>query len=329
MASARQSNRDMTIVIALGNEDQFIQLSDRRLSMAGAVLSDEADKAATFHCVNGRFALGFSGVAQAGGVRTREWLLEQLLQCAPPDYSAFEILGRLETSLSREFSSNRWLAQFPPEWLRLSVMFSGYLFHHDPPLLASAIITNFQDFQSGADNAEPWPHFKTTYWSERRPSDGPLSYVQRIGMWPAMAEADEGALRDMLDQRLPASAIVEKGVELIRDLADRPQARGAIGKQVSSITLPRDPREVATSDYHTETPSTEMFLPSVVVAVSKNECFAAKDLTISMSDASGRATPVAVPRVAGNTPCPCGSGRKYKNCHGRKEIHFRRHKRRR
>jgi preprotein translocase subunit SecA len=25
----------------------------------------------------------------------------------------------------------------------------------------------------------------------------------------------------------------------------------------------------------------------------------------------------AVPRVGRNDPCPCGSGKKYKNCHGR------------
>jgi preprotein translocase subunit SecA len=25
----------------------------------------------------------------------------------------------------------------------------------------------------------------------------------------------------------------------------------------------------------------------------------------------------AVPRVGRNDPCPCGSGKKYKNCHGK------------
>jgi len=35
---------------------------------------------------------------------------------------------------------------------------------------------------------------------------------------------------------------------------------------------------------------------------------------------SGPRTPVrAVPKVGRNEPCPCGSGKKYKNCHGRNE----------
>ena len=32
----------------------------------------------------------------------------------------------------------------------------------------------------------------------------------------------------------------------------------------------------------------------------------------------GRATPAgALPRVGRNDPCPCGSGKKYKHCHGK------------
>lgn len=310
----------MTIVIALGNEDQLIQLSDRRLSAGGTVISDEADKAATFICANGRFAIGFSGLAQAGGFKTREWLLERLIECAPPDFKAFETLERLKASLNIDYFSNPWLVHLPRTQLRLSVMCSGYLYHHDPPLAASAVITNFQGYESGVDEIDPWPAFKTTYFSEKRPSDGPVTYVQRIGIWPAMSAADEAALRAMLENRLPADAIVDKGVDLIRELAGRRQADGAIGKQVSSIVLPRDPHQAVTADYHTEAPSIQMYLPSLVVAVSENQCFAAKDLSASVKDAAGRAMPVAVPKTRGNRPCPCGSGRTYKNCHGRREL---------
>jgi hypothetical protein len=31
----------------------------------------------------------------------------------------------------------------------------------------------------------------------------------------------------------------------------------------------------------------------------------------------GPVAPASVPRVGSNQPCPCGSGQKYKRCHGR------------
>jgi preprotein translocase subunit SecA len=36
------------------------------------------------------------------------------------------------------------------------------------------------------------------------------------------------------------------------------------------------------------------------------------------SDGAGKAGPIRrdVPKVGRNDPCPCGSGRKYKKCHG-------------
>jgi uncharacterized protein YecA (UPF0149 family) len=32
---------------------------------------------------------------------------------------------------------------------------------------------------------------------------------------------------------------------------------------------------------------------------------------------AGQPAPVAIPKVGRNEPCPCGSGKKYKQCHGR------------
>jgi preprotein translocase subunit SecA len=34
-------------------------------------------------------------------------------------------------------------------------------------------------------------------------------------------------------------------------------------------------------------------------------------------DAAPATAPAQMPRAGRNDPCPCGSGRKYKNCHGR------------
>jgi len=53
--------------------------------------------------------------------------------------------------------------------------------------------------------------------------------------------------------------------------------------------------------------------------------FTANKEPVSSSDGPQRAQPTSVPRVqqirvgpktGRNDPCPCGSGKKYKNCHG-------------
>jgi preprotein translocase subunit SecA len=39
--------------------------------------------------------------------------------------------------------------------------------------------------------------------------------------------------------------------------------------------------------------------------------------TISLADLGLPQASAAIPRVGRNEPCPCGSGKKYKQCHGR------------
>ena len=38
------------------------------------------------------------------------------------------------------------------------------------------------------------------------------------------------------------------------------------------------------------------------------------------SNTSAKKQPVQVNKVGRNDPCPCGSGKKYKNCHGKNEA---------
>jgi hypothetical protein len=84
----------LTLVLALGNANQVIQLSDRRVSAGGRPVDDESPKAGILHCRNGRFAFGFAGLSQAGSFRTQHWLTDALYECGPPDYSALGILQR-------------------------------------------------------------------------------------------------------------------------------------------------------------------------------------------------------------------------------------------
>ena len=44
----------MTMILTLGNSDQFIQLSDRRLSSGGWSVDDESNKAGSLVCADAK-----------------------------------------------------------------------------------------------------------------------------------------------------------------------------------------------------------------------------------------------------------------------------------
>ncbi|MFO7943936.1 MAG: SEC-C domain-containing protein [Anaerolineales bacterium] len=307
----------MTLVITLGNEDQFIQLSDRRISSGRSVISDESNKATIFRCKNGRFVVGFSGLAQAGSFKTRDWILDALFESAKPDYLATKTLHRFNEKLSTEFLENKWLKNLHPKNLRLSIIFSGYLYNFNPPLIVCAILTNFQDFDSGIDNQDPWTEFRALYQKEKRPYKGSLTYIQRIGLWPAVTNNDISELRKVLIERADSTEIINHGVDKIRSIADRPKAQGLVGKQISSITVPRNLDEDISSDYHSNKIGYSTYMPSIVFAMGKGQSQIYKRISVTAQD-SESTMPIVVPKVSKNEPCPCGSTLKYKNCHGKK-----------
>jgi hypothetical protein len=299
----------MTIVLTLANADQLIQVSDRRLSIDGHLVDDDAFKGGVLICANARFAFGFAGLAKCGTFNTDFWLLENLTKLGQPDFDAKSILDRLTEKATLDFSSLPSIANVSAKDKRLSVMFSGYLYHHSPPMAAYAIMTNFQNFNTFNDDANARDSFKCTYWNEKSPRQENSTFIQRIGVWPAMFTNDETSLRILLSERKPAKAIVDKTVEIIRNMADRPQAGGTIGKQLSSVILPRDFNTVPTTEYHSMYTKSVMYPTPMAVSTKEMQLAMARPEINSDS-------PIVFPKVGRNAPCPCGSGRKYKHCHG-------------
>jgi hypothetical protein len=193
-------------------------------------------------------------------------------------------------------------------------MFSGYLYHHDPPQPGYAIMTNFQNFQSGQDDAEAWQQFSL---SATRPVAGVLdpAFIQRVGSWPAMTRDDEFALRELLETRKPAEAIIGKAVELVRQMADRPAANNTIGKQLSVLRIPRSPEQGVLDGYYSNVNSNAVYMHDSVILYPSNRR-AMKDLQFRKIGGPNAQRPVVVSKVGRNHRCPCGSG-KNKNCHGK------------
>ena len=239
-----------------------------------------------------------------------------MVDSGSPDHTIYKMLERFKDRASVDFKTLPLLKSLSGSVKRLSIIFSGYIDFHVPPLGACAIITNYQDCITGIDYLEAWDDFKSFYTKERRPLKEPFTYIQRIGMYPAMNKNDELSLRELLGEQKPKEAIMGKGVELIRLMADRLEAKGAIGKQINSICLSRDHNKAPEGSYHSDVVTHYNHLPSQVVSISDNESLAMMDPWLKVDEPSG--TPVMfVPKVSRNVPCPCKSGKKYKHCHGK------------
>ncbi|HEX7075593.1 MAG TPA: SEC-C metal-binding domain-containing protein [Hyphomicrobiaceae bacterium] len=308
----------MTLILTLGCSDYIVQASDRRLVADGHLVDDESNKSGVLECMNARLAFGFTGLAKFGSFDTRRWLLDALHDAGPPDYAAKGIIDRLADKASRAFAIAP-LNGIPSQHKRLSIMFSGYLYHHSPPRMGYAIVTNYQDFIAGIERPGAKEQFHVQYWQERRPLDDDVTLVQRIGTWRAMTREDEVQLRALLKARRPARALTGKAVDVMQSMADRASANGAIGKQISTIQLPVSRGEPVQSGYYTRKLGYVSYMADYVIATSNENRTVMRDMEIRQLRGD---TPiaVAVPKVGRNVPCPCGSGRKYKFCHGHPRL---------
>ena len=302
----------MTLIIAVGNRDQVIQISDRLLTVDGTLREDESNKAGTLFCADAQLIYGFTGLARISDFETNRWLIQALTQCAPPDFTAYKTLERLKERANQDFQNLPALRHLNKTHKNLSVMFSGYRYHLDPPLAVYAILTNcIVSMISPADLGR----FQTFYWSESRPINQEFTFVQRVGFWTAMEDQDVDSLRTLLMELKPAKAIVGKAVEIMHSIADRPKSKGTIGKQLTTIILPRNPAAIVTSDYYPSVLSYKSYVPDMVFAQGPKSLAAVSGVSVQPVDPSST-PPISVPKARPNEPCPCGSGKKYKKCHG-------------
>ena len=306
----------MTLIIAAGNPDQFIQVSDRRLTSNGIVKDDESNKAIVFNCANARLSVGFTGLAQAETFNTKDWLLSALNECGPPDFTADKIIKRFTDRASNDFYKISQLKKVPLVHKRLSIMFTGYLYHHEPPLGALAVVSNFQNIDKGTEEPDALNKFECFFREERRPNNGAMALFYTLGTLPPVPKQDLRKITELVKKRKPARAIVGKLVELVEKMSDNPLSRNAIGKQIDSIVLPRDRALGAESGYHSNVVKMESYMPDQILVISEKLHMNVKDISIRPLEPENT-PPMSGPKLRPNQPCWCSSGKKFKNCHGR------------
>ena len=304
----------MTLILALCNHDNAILVSDRRLVSGGTTVTDEFNKAATLRTRDSRFLVAFTGLAEYGTFHTSKWLFESLLDAAPPEYLIDPMLHRLS-----EKATNRWssISVHDPGDKRLSIVLVGYGYDETPPRAYLHLVSNYEDLKAN-EQSVPSAQFRVNSLRDTGASDSEPRLLAVFGAHQALLRSESGSLAALLQPGHPPEAIVGKCVEVVRHAADSPNARGMIGRQCSSIVMPSDPLQPASQQYHSDKAVSRAYGVSVVEARGGEfGCLIKMDPYFEVRDAAGLPLTIAVNKVGRNHPCPCGSGRKYKRCHGR------------
>jgi len=303
----------MTLILGLMNRAHTVLVSDRRLTCDGVLVEEESNKAATLICRDARVAIAFTGLARQGDFRTNRWLLEALSSSAGPDFLVEPIIARFRERAIRDLAS---VTVRNPADKRLSIVMAGYVYEEAVPRCYCWLISNFEKFGS-PPHREPGNTFEVSSYREQRPGDQDC-YALFIAGTDVVSDDAVASMRTLLKEQRPAGALVGKAIEVLHASADSPKSGGRIGKQCTSIVLPSDPSKAAEVKYHTVTATYTLHGVSHVEARgSEFGIYIIDDPEIEYRNASGAPGLLAIPKVGRNQPCPCGSGKKYKRCHGR------------
>jgi hypothetical protein len=310
----------MTLLLGFANSQQVALSGDRRFTnWDGSGFSDENVKVASFTCLDARLAFGFAGIAKVpGGFETAEWSLQTLLETAKPDYRVGPTLHRFTQAATQQWAKFSMDRQF----LRTTFLFIGYYYGQNPPQACVWHISNCETEGSGPSELAS-DTFVLNSFVENIPPRGPWTAVLATGDPRGLDyRGADNDLREMLSLNKPVAALVQKAVSLIRDAALNPRSGGRVGAQISTVIIPRDPVKPIQNTYDTAVNSNALFIPNHVVALP-DRGFAMRNSVLQVSSESDPAFPLLVPRIGRNSPCPCGSGKKYKRCHGnRKKRNF-------
>jgi hypothetical protein len=313
----------VTLVMVLANNDQAIMLADRRISQEREItlpdgrtrktrhpVSEEYNKLAAFVCKNARVGVGFTGVATTPtGFNSARWLLEALMEAARPSPFLQPTVERLREIATRDIGALEGENQ-------LTVVLAGYIHSDAPPLGCLCCISNFE----GPDGMRypVRPAFESYVITQDRPSPEPFHLMRVYGSTDVLknrvSQEDGAVVGRLLEQRRSARAIRDKALEALNRVGAPGGEMGAIGRQRGSMVVPSELSKPIMTDYLSDENRWEVEFPSQVIMVGADTDGAVIGLSMRTEN---RALPLTVRKVPRNYPCPCGSGIKYKRCHGR------------
>lgn len=308
----------MTIILTLANNQQVIQVSDRKLTSGdGSNYKSASNKATILFCRNGRFGVGYTGIAETGSFNTQSWIIDSLIRCKDTDLGAKEIFEKFCEIATVTFKSHKDLKKLSKNNKRLTVVFSGYFYVKGDPLIGACAISNFQDFDTQEDSEQAWDYFKIhaplQNLENNKNSD---ALIFRVGAWKAIKKEETAELMNALINNSNPNHIRNKALGIIREMSDRPETKKAVGKDLTIIRVPADKGGVIQSEFHPYKATWEQIMADQVWLLP-GSTGAVANIKISPVEQTPE---TAWGRTMGlNRLCFCGSNRRFTDCHGKNE----------
>jgi SEC-C motif len=299
----------MTLILAAGNTDQVTLVADRRFTYWDGSIHDEKNKAIVFTCLDAQLVFAFTGLAEADKFRTADWLWHSLSRAAEPDYLMLNTIARLADMATQQWTQ---LGYVLPERRRLSIVAVGYTYSEGSPRWYYFKITNFER-EDGGIEASAEENFWVIRNRQTKPRDLASYFASVAGTRGAMKTEQLRALGELARNHAPAEALVNKSVSLIREVS---KTSRFIGQQCNSVVLRSDTKLGAIAEYHTSKVSNEIYIPEFVLARGLLGGIRVRGTKIEAFDKGWKPRPLTVPRIRSDYPCPCRSGKRYKDCHG-------------
>lgn len=298
----------MTFALVTANADQIIQVSDRRLTgWTGDIVTEASGKAGHLLCDDASALYCYAGLAFINEFKTSTWLMEALQTASRKDARFRETIEHFAEIATEKFRSDPDVLSIDVRNRKLTVMITGYTVDG---LITSALISNFQDFTNFINHPVPQEKFTVHCERSRDPAPTNPTMIQAIGAFSAMTEADERELRALLEGRASHAAIRAKAAAIVADISSRHRSGGTVGKRLNTGRLDFQSPLAAIAGYASDIVENELPMLDIVDGRSNSPGVMIGQLQITA------AAPVVFPKVHRNAPCPCGSGRKYRNCHG-------------
>jgi hypothetical protein len=316
----------VTLALVGANLQYTVALADRRLTSEGSVVDEEFQKLVAFSSPTARMAVAFAGLATAPGLTMNLALPECLLEAAKDGPQPEDVVEGVARRLEARFSSLP--SSVTDAVKQTAVLFAGY--RYDTNGRPEIFVRSVGNYRPGATGTEP-------FRVEMIPDSERYNYMSAVGARHALADEDMRALGELINGVKPPQAVVGKAVEVVRAAALSRPAQDVIGGQLLSLVVPANRLEPPAGAYHTEFPSDTVYFPSSVDVDAHGEGILVAQPSVTAGalterqvrdsyrralsgmprDTTQRFPPIAFPRTARNAPCPCGSGQKYKRCHGR------------
>jgi hypothetical protein len=218
----------------------------------------------------------------------------------------------LKERLTAEFKSNPAIVRLPRSDRRLSILIAGYIYRDTTYWSVYGVISNFERPDLRAEpKAEAFEEFVFSKGNVK--PENPVVTVA-IGNTAGVDVERIVAIRKQAQAGSPKS-IAPKLVDSIRKAAFEGRSLETIGSQISSVKISPDRNSSVETGYHSAVVRRETTMPACVWATPDVHLAVSK---ISLVPVDPDTPPLSVPQVSGNQPCPCGSRKRYRYCHGRR-----------